>query len=94
MRALVISLALAALAPAAASAQAAKPSPAQPRQCFFTRDWRGWKATDDEKSIYIRVGLKDIYRIDFANTCPGLRAPNSHLSPRPTERTASARPST
>ncbi|HTK35230.1 MAG TPA: DUF6491 family protein [Caulobacteraceae bacterium] len=68
-------LAAAAILPAAASAQPAKP---QARQCFLSRDWRGWKAIDD-KSMYIRTGLNQIYRIDFSAGCPGLTSPNAHL---------------
>ncbi len=75
MRALALSLALAALAPIAASAQT---SSAPARQCFFSRDWRGWKAVDD-KSMYIRIGLHDLYRVEFKNGCPGLTSPNAHL---------------
>jgi hypothetical protein len=68
-------LAAAMILPAAASAQPAKP-PA--RQCFFSRDWRGWKAVDN-KSMYIRVGLNQIYRVEFSSGCPGLTSPNAHL---------------
>ena len=80
MRNLALALAAAALAvPAAASAQPASQSkPGAAQQCFFDRDWRGWKAVD-EKSMYIRVGIHDIYRVDFSSGCPGLLEPNVHL---------------
>lgn len=67
-------LAAAVVIPAAASSQPAKPA----NQCFFDRDWRGWKAIDN-KSMYIRTGLHQIYRVDFSAGCPGLTSPNAHL---------------
>ena len=67
-------LAAVAIIPAAAAAQPAKPA----NQCFFSRDWRGWKAIDD-KSMYIRTGMHQIYRVDFSAGCPGLTSPSAHL---------------
>ncbi len=74
MRNLSLALLAAALIPAAASAQPAKPAP----QCFFDRDWRGWKAESD-KVMYIRVDLNKIYKVGFSAGCPGLTSPNAHL---------------
>jgi hypothetical protein len=67
-------LAAVAIIPAAATAQPAKPV----NQCFFDHDWRGWKAIDD-KAMYIRTGMHQIYRVDFSAGCPGLTSPNAHL---------------
>ncbi len=61
---------------AAADSQSA-PQPAQ--QCFFSQDWNGWKATPDSKSIYIRVGVNKLYRLDLSVACPELRMPDVHL---------------
>ncbi len=66
----------AALIPAAASAQTSKP--VSTPQCFFDRDWRGWKAIDD-KSMYIRVDINHFYRVDFSSGCPEMREPNARL---------------
>lgn len=74
---LFAALAAATLAPALGSAQ--QSAPAQGRQCFLMHDWRGWRPTNDEKSMYIRVGVNQVYRVDFARGCPGLRSPSSHL---------------
>jgi hypothetical protein len=75
MRKLTLALlAAVAILPVAASAQPAKPV----NQCFFDRDWRGWKAIDN-KSMYIRTGLHSIYRVDFSSGCPGLTSANAHL---------------
>jgi hypothetical protein len=41
------------------------------RQCFLSRDWRGWRAADNH-TMYIRVGMRDIYRLDLAGPYPGL----------------------
>ncbi len=76
----MLGLALAAtLGLTAAEAQtAAKPS----SRCFLSQDWNGWKATEDSRSMYIRVGLKSLYRVDFAGMCPRLQSPGAHLVTR------------
>jgi hypothetical protein len=73
---LALGLAAAALAPVTGSAQGARP--AEANQCFFTNNWRGWRAIDD-KSMYARVGLNQVYRIDFVGGCPGLKSPAARL---------------
>ena len=55
-----------------------RPPASRPPQCFSARDWAGWKATDDH-SMYIRVRMRDIYRVDFADSCPTLSWPGMHL---------------
>jgi hypothetical protein len=67
-------LAAVALIPATAWAQPAKPA----GQCFFTRDWNGWRAADNN-AMYIRVQQSRIFRVDFAGGCPGLTSPATHL---------------
>lgn len=73
-------LALAALAALsladAGVAQAAAPAKSE---CFLSGDWAGWKASDDSKSIYIRVENRRIFRIDFSAACPMLRSPGVFL---------------
>jgi hypothetical protein len=72
----LIGVAVAVLGMAAADAQPSqKPAP----QCFFSQDWDGWKATKDSKTIYIRVGVSHIYRLDLSNACPELQMPDAHL---------------
>ena len=46
---------------------AAKPA----RACFFNRDVRGFAAPDD-RTLYLRVRSKDIYRLDLMGRCPDL----------------------
>jgi len=64
---------------AAAPMLGATAASAAPAQCFYSNDWSGWKATPDSKSIYIRVGMNRIYRLDLANACPSLQAPSARL---------------
>lgn len=62
---------------AGASAQSTQPAPQQ-RSCFLITELRGWKAPDN-KTIFIRVGLNQIYRLDLTASCPLLTMPESHL---------------
>ncbi len=52
--------------PAPATA-AAKPQ----NQCFYSRNINGFNAPDD-RTLYIRVGVNEIYRLDLMNDCTGL----------------------
>lgn len=73
--ALSIGLAGAAIAqgqPAATDASPAKTEAAKPqRSCFFNRDIRGFAAPDD-KTLYLRVRTKDVYRLEMMGRCPDL----------------------
>ena len=72
---LIAALAALGLAGAAhADAPAAKPR----MQCFFTRDWSGWRSPD-EKTIYLRVNVSTIYQIDLSYGSSLLTWPDSHL---------------
>ena len=63
------------LAAAVASAPLAVPSAsAQSRQCFRAQDWHGSSA-GGPREIYIKVGMKDVWRLDMADDCPGARFP-------------------
>jgi hypothetical protein len=41
------------------------------KSCFFNRDIRGFAAPDD-KTLYLRVRAKDVYRLDMKGRCPEL----------------------
>ena len=59
-------LAGAALLGLAGSAVAAAPAAApSERSCFFSRDWGNWRAPDDH-TIYLRVGLHDVYKVELS----------------------------
>jgi len=48
-----------------------KASKAAQKSCFFNRDIRGFAAPDD-KTLYLRVRAKDVYRLDMKGRCPEL----------------------
>ena len=48
-----------------------KASPSAQKSCFFSRDVRGFAAPDD-KTLYLRVRAKDVYRLDMKGRCPEL----------------------
>jgi len=56
----------------------APPQPSGRRACFFVNNFENWRAPD-AKTIYIRVGLHEYYRLDLAASCPALLWPDSHL---------------
>ena len=84
-RALSISIAALSLLAAGGTALAdPAPPPAKtdaPRQCFRINDWNGWRAPD-AKTLYIRVGGRDIWKIGLASECGMLKSPSSHLVTR------------
>jgi hypothetical protein len=58
-----------------ADAPAAKPK----SSCFFSRDWSNWHAPNKD-TIYLRVNVRDIYKIDLsAGGSQLLTWPDSHL---------------
>lgn len=48
------------------------------RSCFFSRDWDGWRSPDDH-TIYFRVRLHDVYRVDLSAGSNMLTDPSNHL---------------
>lgn len=78
MLARTIESALAALLALTAVASA---EPDKPGRCFVTTNFENWKSPDD-RTIYIRVGVHDFYRLDLANRCSALHAINPHLVTR------------
>ncbi|MDR3514101.1 MAG: DUF6491 family protein [Caulobacteraceae bacterium] len=74
---MMIALAGAVLAPAAVLAQPAAPSaPAKPAdkqagQCFYANNVNGFNAPDN-RTVYIRVGVRDVYRLDLMSDCLNL----------------------
>jgi hypothetical protein len=51
---------------------------AAPGKCFFATQFKSWKAPDD-KTVYIRVGVNDYYRLDMSTRCSMLKSIDSHL---------------
>jgi len=79
MRARFFGTALAVLLAMTAAAPAAPTD--KPGRCFVTTNFNGWKAPD-ERTIYIRVGVHDFYRLDLANRCSALHAISPFLVTR------------
>ena len=80
MKAAVLMAAVAALGLAGAARAADAPAaPAKPKvSCFFSRDWDGWHSPNKD-TIYLRVGVRDIWRVDLAGGSSLLAWPDSHL---------------
>lgn len=76
MRSLWFAAALALIAVPAMAATASGTRAAN--QCFFVNQFQGWRAAND-RTVYIRVGVRDIYRLDMAASCPQLTAPDARL---------------
>jgi hypothetical protein len=57
---------------AASSARAADKTDKPANQCFYSHQINGFRAPND-KTVYLRVGVNDIYRLDLMSTCEGLR---------------------
>ncbi len=64
-----------------AAALAQSPAPATPlkNECFFVRQFENWKSSADEKTMYIRVGMRQFYRLDLANRCVDASQPDVAL---------------
>lgn len=77
MRTPILLAAIAALG--LAGAAHADAPPAKPKApCFFSRDWMGWRSPD-KNTIYIRVRVNEIYKIDLSYGSSLLTWPDSHL---------------
>jgi len=50
----------------------AAPKAATPRQCFYSSNMSSFKEAGD-RAVYVRVGVKDLYRLDLFGTCHDLR---------------------
>jgi len=59
------------VAAAATAATAAPQGPTAGRACFASNNWRGWSAPGDGDALYLRVNIRDIYRVELT--------PGSHV---------------
>ncbi|MDO1557962.1 DUF6491 family protein [Brevundimonas sp. 2R-24] len=46
-------------------------SSSAPRQCFFVNQVAGFSSTDD-RNVYLRVGVNDIYHVQIIGHCPDI----------------------
>jgi hypothetical protein len=67
MRRLIAIAALFAVTTLAGAAQA-KPAPSD-RACFHASNVSGFRAPDD-KTVYVRVGVRDVYQMQMLGSCP------------------------
>jgi len=72
---LAIALLGAAMAVTPTLPQAQPPSPprsdAGARQCFYANDINNY-TTEGERTVYLRVGVREIFRLDLMTDCPEL----------------------
>ena len=66
------------LANAQSPAAAPPPSPRPAPACFYSSDWNSWTAPNAH-TLYIRVGVRRIYRLDFDYACTSMTEPNARL---------------
>ena len=69
---LALAAALAALLAAAPAAPSLARSPVEPaakrQQCFFPNNVSGFRAVDD-RNLYLRVGVRDVYQFEMFGPC-------------------------
>ena len=76
-----IRVALSALFAASALCLGAAPAladSADHNSCFLSSNWQGWKSPDPN-TIYLRVDINRIFRIDLAHPSYSLNDPSVHL---------------
>ncbi|HZZ35197.1 MAG TPA: hypothetical protein VFE03_05695 [Caulobacteraceae bacterium] len=57
---------------------AATAAPTAPRSCFFVTQWQGWKAPTPD-TLYLGVGMRDVYKVELSGASPMLQSPGVHL---------------
>jgi hypothetical protein len=67
----VAAMALAGLTATTSASGAEADKVSQPRQCFFARNVNGFSAVDD-KTVNVRVGVRDVYRLELLGPCPDI----------------------
>ena len=79
VRSLLLAGVLATAAFAGAASAATTPSaPAANRSCFFTRNWDSWHAPD-KNTIYLKINMHEIYRVDLSAGSDLLTWPDAHI---------------
>ena len=58
-------LAVAVLAAVGATAAQAAPAVPTERACFASNNWEGWSAPGDGDALYLKVGMRDVYRVEL-----------------------------
>ena len=71
-------LGLAAGAGLSGAALADTPVKTPASSCFYSFNWTSWRSPD-QNTIYFRVGVRDIYKVDLSGGSRLLTFPESHL---------------
>ena len=66
------------LANAQPPASPAPPPAKTETRCFYSTQWNGWTAPDAH-TMYIRVDVNRVFRLDFKNECSEMTEPDVHL---------------
>ncbi len=69
---------LAAVGSLGVATQALAAEPTHRSSCFLSRDWEGWKSPDPT-SIYLRVGVKQIFLVKLSAPSSQLQWSDMHL---------------
>lgn len=77
--ALVAVAAALAAALAATAAQADKPADGANNHCFLSNNWRSWTASPDGDTLYLRININDVYRVDLTKGSRAHKYPGSFL---------------
>ncbi len=77
-RSLILSAALAAGLSGGALAADKPSAKSTGHDCFLSSQWQGWKAPD-ENTIYLRINVRDIYRVDLSAGSTLLKWPDTRL---------------
>ncbi len=75
---ITLALAFVLVAGSALSGAAFAEDAAPTHQCFYSNQWRGWKAPKEDV-LYIGVRQHDVYRVDLSSGSTLLRWPDAHL---------------
>ena len=78
LRRLAMTVSLVLMAGGSALPLHAQPKP-DTQACFRAEDWTDWKASPDSRSIYLRVNLDKVFRLELTDACPELQEPNARL---------------
>ena len=69
---LAFAAALAACAPTPPADPAAAAAARSPRQCFYAQNVTSYREAGAE-AVHLRVGVKQVWRMEFAGSCPDVR---------------------
>jgi hypothetical protein len=60
----------------------AAPQAGEPRHCFYANQWHGW-TSPSPNVLYLRVNIKEVYRVDLLGSGSRLNAPGAFLISTP-----------